>query len=93
RGHTPRSNEGRMQHTELITKLTNKIEALEKDLQQIKKTYSTALTKLVLNVMKLEKQVRSSKARRRARIVLLEDEDAVDDPSKQGRKITQINTD
>ncbi|GKC79083.1 hypothetical protein Tco_1129857 [Tanacetum coccineum] len=33
-----------------------------------KKTYSTALTKLVLKVKKLEKQVRSGKARRKARI-------------------------
>ncbi|GKB64685.1 putative ribonuclease H-like domain-containing protein [Tanacetum coccineum] len=78
-GHTPGSDEGRMQHTELmefITKLTDRIEALEKDLLQTKKTYSTALTKLVLKVKKLEKQVRSGKARRRARIVLSEDEDA-----------------
>ncbi|GJV12351.1 putative ribonuclease H-like domain-containing protein [Tanacetum coccineum] len=34
----------------------------------------------------------SGKARRRARIVLLEDEDATEDPSKQGRKIAQIDT-
>ncbi|GJT24142.1 hypothetical protein Tco_0894079 [Tanacetum coccineum] len=96
RGHTPGSDEGRMQHTELmelITKLTDMIEALDKDLQQTNKTYSTALTKLVLKVKKLEKQVRSGKARRRARIVLSKDEDAVEDPSKQGRKIAQIDTD
>ncbi|GKF10030.1 hypothetical protein Tco_0047956, partial [Tanacetum coccineum] len=66
---------------------------LKKDLQQTKKTYSTALTKLVLNVKKLEKQVRSGKARRMAKIVLSEDDDAIEDPSKQGRKIAQIDTD
>ncbi|GKC10279.1 hypothetical protein Tco_1001889, partial [Tanacetum coccineum] len=66
---------------------------VEEDLKQTKKTYSTALTKLVLKVKKLEKQVRSSKARRRARIVLSKDEDAAEDPSKQGRKIAQIDTD
>ncbi|GJR17328.1 putative ribonuclease H-like domain-containing protein [Tanacetum coccineum] len=44
-------------------------------------------------VKKLEKQVRFGKARRRARIVLLKDEDAIEDPSKQGRKIDQIDTD
>ncbi|GJX28504.1 putative ribonuclease H-like domain-containing protein, partial [Tanacetum coccineum] len=55
---------------------SDKIKALKKDLQQTKKIYSTALTKLVLKVKKLEKQVRSGKARRRARIVLSEDEDA-----------------
>ncbi|GKF64795.1 hypothetical protein Tco_0188243, partial [Tanacetum coccineum] len=73
-GHTTRSDEGRMQHddlTDLVTKLINRIEALEKDLQQTKKTYSTAFTK----------------------IVLLEDEDVVKDPSKQGRRIAQIDTD
>ncbi|GJY28319.1 hypothetical protein Tco_0404086 [Tanacetum coccineum] len=32
------------------------------------------------------------KARRRARIVILEDEDAVEDSSKQGRKISDIDT-
>ncbi|GJS72911.1 hypothetical protein Tco_0705752 [Tanacetum coccineum] len=95
-GHAPGSDEGRLKHIELIelvTKLTNRIAAVEKDLQQTKKTYSTALTKLVLKVKKLEKQVRSGKARRRARIVLPEDEDAAEDPSKQGRKIAQIDTD
>ncbi|GJZ46121.1 hypothetical protein Tco_0593717 [Tanacetum coccineum] len=89
-GHTPGSDEGRLEHTELmelVTKLTDRIAAVEKDLQQTKKTYSIALTKLVLKVKKLEKQVRSSKGRRRARTVLSEDEDATEDPSKQGRKI------
>ncbi|GKB70940.1 hypothetical protein Tco_0932352 [Tanacetum coccineum] len=65
----------------------------EKITEQTKKTYSTALTKLVLKVKKLEKQVSSGKARRRARIVLSEDEDAAEEPSKQGRKIAQIDTD
>ncbi|GJW81695.1 hypothetical protein Tco_0145670 [Tanacetum coccineum] len=60
---------------------------------ETKKTYSTAFTKLVLKVKKLEKQVRSGKARRRARIVLSEDTYAAEDPSKQGRKIAQINID
>ncbi|GJV23824.1 hypothetical protein Tco_1376519 [Tanacetum coccineum] len=95
-GHTPRSDKGRLKHTkliELVTKLTDRIITMEKDLQQTKKTYSTALTKLVLKVKKLEKQVRSGKARRKARIVLLEDKDVAEDPSKQGRKIAQIDTD
>ncbi|GKA76397.1 hypothetical protein Tco_0782858 [Tanacetum coccineum] len=60
-GHTPRSDEGRLKHTklmELVTKLTDRVMAVEKDLQHTKKTYSTALTKLVLKVKKLEKQFR-----------------------------------
>ncbi|GJY51212.1 hypothetical protein Tco_0442059 [Tanacetum coccineum] len=96
RGHTPGSDEGRLKHDELIklvTKLSDKVVAVEDDLQQTKKTYSTALTKLVLKVKKLEKQVRSGKARRRARIILSKDEDVVEDTSKQRRKIAQIDTD
>ncbi|GJS62481.1 ribonuclease H-like domain-containing protein [Tanacetum coccineum] len=39
------------------------IDGLEKDLQQTKKTYSTALTKLVLRVKKLEYKLKSGKAK------------------------------
>ncbi|GJQ98248.1 hypothetical protein Tco_0009387 [Tanacetum coccineum] len=84
-GHIPGSDEGRLKHDELmelVTKLSDRVVAVEKDLQQTKKTYSTALTKLVLKVKKLEKQARSGKARIRARIVLSKDEDAAEDPSK-----------
>ncbi|GJX33155.1 hypothetical protein Tco_0243010 [Tanacetum coccineum] len=44
------------------------IDGLERDLQQTKKTYSTALTKLVLRVKKLEYKLKSGKARRKAKI-------------------------
>ncbi|GJY64913.1 hypothetical protein Tco_0466373 [Tanacetum coccineum] len=95
RGHIPGSDEGRLKHDELmelVTKLSDRVVAVEEDLMQTKKNYTTDLTKLVLKVKKLEKQVRSGKARRRARIVLLEEEDDAEDPSKQGRKIAQIDT-
>ncbi|GJT85675.1 putative ribonuclease H-like domain-containing protein [Tanacetum coccineum] len=94
--HSHGSDEGRMQQTkftDLVTKLSNRIDVLEKDLQHTKKTYSTAITTLVLRVKKLEKQVKTGKARRRARIVLSEDEDATEDSSKQGRKISDIDED
>ncbi|GJT86211.1 putative ribonuclease H-like domain-containing protein [Tanacetum coccineum] len=94
--HLLRCDEGSMQQHELmdlVTKLTDRIRVLEKDLQQTKKTYSTALTRLILRVKKLEKNVKTGKARRRARIVISEDEDAAEDSSKQGRKISDINTD
>ncbi|GKA18951.1 hypothetical protein Tco_0698866, partial [Tanacetum coccineum] len=42
---------------------------------------------------KLEKTVKTSKVRRRARIVLSEDENATEDSSKQGRKISNIDID
>ncbi|GJT65795.1 hypothetical protein Tco_1017275 [Tanacetum coccineum] len=42
---------------------------------------------------KLEKTVKTDKARRRVRIVISEDEDAAEDSSKQGRKISDIDID
>ncbi|GJR69799.1 hypothetical protein Tco_0015864 [Tanacetum coccineum] len=68
--------------TDLCTSLSKKIGALENELQQTKKTYSTAITKLILRVKKLEQKVKTTKARRRARIVLSEDEVDVEDSSK-----------
>ncbi|GKC10754.1 hypothetical protein Tco_1007536 [Tanacetum coccineum] len=59
-------DEGSMQQHELmdlVTKLTDRIRVLEKDLQQTKKTYSTALTRLILRVKKLEKNVKTNKLR------------------------------
>ncbi|GKE09590.1 hypothetical protein Tco_1413141, partial [Tanacetum coccineum] len=94
--HSLGCNEGSLSQNELmdlVTKLTDRIGVLEKDLQQTKKTYSTALTRLILRVKKLEKNVKTGKARRRARIVISEDEDAVEDSFKQGRKISDIDTD
>ncbi|GJZ19549.1 ribonuclease H-like domain-containing protein [Tanacetum coccineum] len=50
-------------------------------------------TLLIKKVKKLEKTVKSSQARRRARIVVSDDEDELEDPSKQGRKIAEIDQD
>ncbi|GJR00833.1 retrovirus-related pol polyprotein from transposon TNT 1-94 [Tanacetum coccineum] len=94
--YSHRSDEGRLQQTnltDLVNKLSGRIEVLEKDLQQTKKTYSIALTKLILRVKKLENQLKSGKARRKTRIVLSEDEDALEDSSKQRRKISDIDDD
>ncbi|GJS79662.1 hypothetical protein Tco_0729543 [Tanacetum coccineum] len=46
-----------------------------------------------MKVKKLEHKVKSSKARRRVRLVVSEDEDELEVSSKQGRKIAQINED
>ncbi|GKC99268.1 hypothetical protein Tco_1169543 [Tanacetum coccineum] len=62
--------------TVLCTSLSKKVESLEFELKQTKKTYSTALTKLILRVKKLENTIKTTKARRRARVVFSEDEDA-----------------
>ncbi|GJU26885.1 putative reverse transcriptase domain-containing protein [Tanacetum coccineum] len=60
---------------------------LHDDLKKTKLTYSAAVTKLILRVKKLEFQVKTGKSRKRARVVLSEDDkDVEDDSSKQGRK-------
>ncbi|GJW27876.1 putative ribonuclease H-like domain-containing protein [Tanacetum coccineum] len=51
-----------------------KVESLESDLKQTKLTYSTAFTKLIRRVKKLENTMKSSKARRKVRLVVSEDE-------------------
>ncbi|GJW56610.1 hypothetical protein Tco_0103341 [Tanacetum coccineum] len=79
--------------TDLCTSLSKKVEGLEFELKQTKKTYSTAIIKLIFSVKKLEKKVKTTKARRRARIVLSKDEEDVEDSSKQGRKISAIDKD
>ncbi|GJV36173.1 hypothetical protein Tco_1408650 [Tanacetum coccineum] len=74
--------------TDLVTKLFDRIGVLEDDLKTTKQTYSSAFTKLILRVKKLEAQIKIGKARRRARIVHSDDEDIADDSSKQGRKLS-----
>ncbi|GJT88951.1 hypothetical protein Tco_1070668 [Tanacetum coccineum] len=82
--------------TVLCTNLSNKVTSLEVELAQTKQTYGNALTKLIKKVKKLEYIVKSTQARRRFRIVVSgdeEDEEGLEDPSKQGRKITEIDQD
>ncbi|GJS98038.1 hypothetical protein Tco_0819208 [Tanacetum coccineum] len=69
----------------LVTKLSDRIGVLEADLMKTKKTYSSAYTKLILRVKKLESQIKIGKARRQDRVVLSDDEVFEDDSSKQGR--------
>ncbi|GJT12275.1 hypothetical protein Tco_0859317 [Tanacetum coccineum] len=57
------------------------------------KTYGAAYTKLIMKVKKLEHKVKSIKARRKVRLVISDNEDDLEDPSKQGRKIAQIEED
>nr|GEZ73579.1 hypothetical protein [Tanacetum cinerariifolium] len=55
--YTLGSDEGRMQQNELmdlVTKLTDRVLALETNLQQTKKVYSTAFTKLIIKEIKFE---------------------------------------
>ncbi|GKC01895.1 hypothetical protein Tco_0993505, partial [Tanacetum coccineum] len=89
--HSHGSDEGRLklnELTDLVTKLFDRIGVLEDDLKTTKQTYSSAFTKLILRVKKLEAQIKTGKTRRKARIVLSDDEDIEDDSSKQGRKLS-----
>ncbi|GJY68490.1 hypothetical protein Tco_0471472 [Tanacetum coccineum] len=79
--------------TVLCTTLSKKVKGLESELKQTKQTYNAALTKLIKRAKKLEQTIKTSKARRRAKIVLSEDEDAEEDSSKQGMKIFAIDKD
>ncbi|GJU67940.1 hypothetical protein Tco_1254199 [Tanacetum coccineum] len=67
--------------------------SLETDLRQTKKVYGTAYTKLIMKVKKLEKTVKTSQARRRAKIVVSDDDMASEDSSKQGKMIEEIDQD
>ncbi|GJR99964.1 hypothetical protein Tco_0316473 [Tanacetum coccineum] len=94
--HSLRRDEGSLSLNELTvlcTSLSKKVASLESELKQTKETYSTALTKLILRVKKLEKQVQTTNSRRKTIIVLSEDEDVAEDPSNQGRIIEEIDAD
>ncbi|GJV78555.1 hypothetical protein Tco_1514425 [Tanacetum coccineum] len=72
-----RSDKGSMtlnELTVLCTTLSKKVETLESNLKQTKLTYGAPYTKLIMKVKKLEHKVKSSKARRRVRLVVSEDE-------------------
>ncbi|GJX12398.1 putative ribonuclease H-like domain-containing protein [Tanacetum coccineum] len=73
RVHTLGSNEGRMQHNELmdlVTKLSDRVVSLETNLRQTKKVYGAAYTKLIKKVKRLEDKL--NKSRRKRRLVLSE---------------------
>ncbi|GJY45059.1 hypothetical protein Tco_0433272 [Tanacetum coccineum] len=88
RVHTLGSDEGSMtlqELTVLCTTLSKKVESLEADLKQTKQVYGAAYTKLIIKVKKLEKIVKTSHSRRRAKIVVSDDEeDSMDSPNWVG---------
>ncbi|GKD49693.1 hypothetical protein Tco_1278669 [Tanacetum coccineum] len=80
RGHTLGSDEGSMtlhELTILCTNLSNKVESLEIEIKQTKKTYGSAFTKHIKKVKKLEQTVKTNQARRRAKIVVSDDEERI----------------
>nr|GEU46470.1 hypothetical protein [Tanacetum cinerariifolium] len=88
RVNTLGSDEGSMtlkELTVLCTTLSQKVESLEEDLKQTKQVYGAAYTKLIIKVKRLEKTVKTGKARRKVQIIVFDDEEEFADPSKQGR--------
>ncbi|GJU73525.1 hypothetical protein Tco_1264930 [Tanacetum coccineum] len=75
--------------TVLCTNLSNKVTSLEAELAQTKQTYGTSLTKLIKQVKKLEQTVKTSQSRRRTRVLLSDEEEVSEDPSKQGRSLIE----
>ncbi|GJT53569.1 putative ribonuclease H-like domain-containing protein, partial [Tanacetum coccineum] len=72
--------------TDLCTSLSKKVASFESELKQTKQTYNAALTKLINRVKKLKQTIKTSQARRRAKVVISDDEEAEVDPSNQGRR-------
>ncbi|GJZ96726.1 hypothetical protein Tco_0669060 [Tanacetum coccineum] len=77
RVHILGSDEGIMQHNELmdlVTKLSNRVVTLETDLTQTNKVYGVAFTKLIKKVKMLEKNNKLNKSKRKLRLVLSDEE-------------------
>ncbi|GJS81177.1 hypothetical protein Tco_0747718 [Tanacetum coccineum] len=72
------------------TRSERKVESLEADLKQTKQVYGAAYTKLIIKVKKLEKIVKTSHSRRRAKIVVSDDEEASEDSSNAAK--TNVHT-
>ncbi|GJS37728.1 hypothetical protein Tco_0536110 [Tanacetum coccineum] len=92
RVHSLGSDEGSLSLNELTvlcTSLSKKVESLESELKQTKYTYSTALTKLIKRVKKLEQTIKTSQARRRAKVMIFDAEEDEEDSSKLGRSLIE----
>ncbi|GKB00698.1 hypothetical protein Tco_0828691 [Tanacetum coccineum] len=75
------------------TRSERKVESLEEDLKKTKKVYGAAYTKLIMKVKKLEKTVKKSHFRRKTKIVVSDDDEDLEDSSKQGRMTEEIYQD
>ncbi|GJZ48964.1 putative ribonuclease H-like domain-containing protein [Tanacetum coccineum] len=75
--------------TDLCTSQSKKVARLEFELKQTKLTYNAALTKLIKRVKKLEQTIKTNQARRRAKVVISDDEEAEEDPSNQERSLIE----
>nr|GEW76485.1 putative ribonuclease H-like domain-containing protein [Tanacetum cinerariifolium] len=65
------------------------VDSLETELKQTKQTYGAAFTKLIKRVKKLEQTDKTNQARRRAKIMVSDDEEEDEDTSKHGRSLIE----
>ncbi|GJS82465.1 hypothetical protein Tco_0749006 [Tanacetum coccineum] len=82
-------------NTEIFEQLSlmGKVENVQNDLKEDKiPTYGAAYIKLILRVKKLEHKVKASKSRRRARVIIADNEEDLEDSYKHGRIINEIDS-
>ncbi|GJS77965.1 putative ribonuclease H-like domain-containing protein [Tanacetum coccineum] len=83
-GYASDSNKLTFQKDVLCTQLSTKVASLEQDLKQTKKVYGNAYTKLIIRVKKLEHKVKSRQPRRRAIVVIYDNEEDLEIKELQG---------
>ncbi|GJU88210.1 putative ribonuclease H-like domain-containing protein [Tanacetum coccineum] len=92
-GYTPRSVEGSIklnELTNLCTKLVDRVTSLETELTKTKHVYGKTIIKLVKKVKHLEDKLKSTKVRRKARIVLSEEEEELVSETLQQQELTPL---
>ncbi|GJU61127.1 hypothetical protein Tco_1238893 [Tanacetum coccineum] len=75
----------------LCITLSKKVDDLQNNLKQTKLTYGAAYSKLILRVKKLEHKVKTSKSKRRTKVIISDNEEDLEDSYKQGRIIAEID--
>ncbi|GJT35603.1 hypothetical protein Tco_0926022 [Tanacetum coccineum] len=80
--------------TDLCTSLSKKVESLKSKLKQTKQAYNATLIKLIKMVKKLEQTIKTSQARRRAKVVIFDDKEVEEDSFlSMERKIEELDLD
>ncbi|GJX29187.1 hypothetical protein Tco_0237266 [Tanacetum coccineum] len=78
---------------DLCTSLSKKVTSLESELKQTKQTYRAALTKLIKRVKKLEQTIKTSQARRRAKVLgVFSAAIALADAAKRRQSVKNVQT-
>nr|GEV70276.1 retrovirus-related Pol polyprotein from transposon TNT 1-94 [Tanacetum cinerariifolium] len=75
--------------TEMELELEQSQQGSSHEVSHTKQVYGAAYTKLIIKVKRLEKTIKTCEARRKAQIVVSDDEEEFEDPSKQGRSMIE----